>query len=121
MREMLNEKQWRRYLALEAQECGSVMQVAHEAGVSHNTIRRGVRELEAGEPYRFGERQGQIGGGRKPCMEKEANLVADLESQLDPKGDPMSWLKWTTQSVVHLKEGLEQLGHQVSETTIRRL
>lgn len=121
MREMLNEKQWRHYLALEAQECGSVMQVAHEAGVSHNTVRRGVRELMAGEPYRFGDRQRQVGGGRKPCREKEATLVADLESLLDPKGDPMSLLKWTTRSVVHLKEGLEQLGHQVSETTIRRL
>ena len=39
MRQMLNEKQWRHYLALEAQERGSVMQVAQEAKVSHNTIR----------------------------------------------------------------------------------
>jgi hypothetical protein len=37
MREMLNEKQWRHYLALEAQARGSVMQIAREAGVSHNT------------------------------------------------------------------------------------
>lgn len=49
MRELLNEKQWRHYLALEAQEHGSVAQVAHEAGVSQNTIRRGLREIEAGE------------------------------------------------------------------------
>jgi hypothetical protein len=49
MREMLNEKQWRHYLALEAQERGSVAQVAHEARVSQNTIRRGIREVEAGE------------------------------------------------------------------------
>jgi transposase len=121
MREMLNEKQWRHYLALEAQVCGSVMQVAQEAGVSHNTVRRGVRELEAGEHYAFGDRQREVGGGRKPSVEKESNLVADLESLLDPKGDPMSMLKWTTKSVVHLKQGLERLGHQVSETTIRRL
>ena len=40
MRDMLNEKQWRHYLALEAQERGSVMQVAQEAKVSHNTILR---------------------------------------------------------------------------------
>lgn len=121
MREMLNEKQWRHYLALEAQECGSVMQVAQEAGVSHNTVRRGVRELEAGDQYHVGDRQRQVGGGRKSSVEKEATLLADLESLLDPKGDPMSLLKWTTKSVVHLKEGLEQQGHQVSETTIRRL
>jgi hypothetical protein len=34
MREMLNEKQWRHYLALEAQERESVVQVAQEAKVS---------------------------------------------------------------------------------------
>src|SRR5262245_4915475 len=98
MREMLNEKQWRHYLALEAQGCGSVMHVAHEAGVSHNTVRRGVRELEAGDHYHVGDRQRQVGGGRKPSVEKEATLVTDLESLLDPKGDPMSLLKWTTKS-----------------------
>jgi DeoR/GlpR family transcriptional regulator of sugar metabolism len=48
MHEMLNEKQWRHYLALEAQERGSVAQVAQEAKVSQNTIRRGLREVEAG-------------------------------------------------------------------------
>ncbi len=51
MRQLLNEKQWRHYLALEAQERGSVMQVAQEAKVSHNTIQRGLREMEAGERY----------------------------------------------------------------------
>ncbi len=38
MWEMLNEKQWRHYLTLEALERGSVAQVAQEAGVSHNTF-----------------------------------------------------------------------------------
>lgn len=119
MHELLNEKQWRLYLAVEAQECGSVMLVAHEAGVSHNTIWRALRELEAGEHYSPGERQRKPGGGRKSAAEKDARLQADLESLLEPKGDPMSLLKWTTKSVAHLKAALEQLGHQVAETTIR--
>ena len=96
MRELLNEKQWRHSLALEAQECGSVMLVAHEAGVSHNTIRRALRELEAGERYSPGQRQRQPGGGRKSAAEKDGSLQADLESLLEPKGDPMSLLKWTS-------------------------
>jgi transposase len=121
MRELLNEKQWRHYLALEAQEYGSVMDVAHEAGVSHNTIRRGLRELEAGERYSPGSRQRKQGGGRKPAAEKDVRLRADLESLLEPKGDPMSLLKWTTKSVAHLQAALEQMGHQVAETTIRRM
>jgi transposase len=121
MREMLNEKQWRHYLALEAQERGSVAQIAQEARVSQNTIRRGLRELEAGARYTAGERQREEGGGRKQVVEKDVSLLADLESLLEPKGDPMSLLKWTTKSVVHLKEALEQMGHAVAETTIRRL
>ncbi len=56
MRQMLNEKQWRHYLALEAQERGSVAQVAQEARVSQNTIRRGLREREAGQGYNAGDR-----------------------------------------------------------------
>jgi transposase len=121
MHELLNEKQWRHYLALEAQECGSVMLVAHEAGVSYNTIRRALREGEAGERYSPGERQRKPGGGRKPAAAKDSSLQADLESLLEPKGDPMSLLKWTTKRVAHLKAALEQLGHQVAETTIRRM
>jgi transposase len=121
MRVLLNEKQWRYYLALEAQECGSVMRVAHEAGVSHNTIRRGLRELEAGALYSSGDRQRKEGGGRKQVVKKDASLLADLESLLEPKGDPMSLLKWTTKSVAHLQAALEQMGHAVAETTIRRM
>src|SRR5215472_870302 len=111
MRELLNEKQWRHYLALEAQECGSVMLVAQEARVSHNTIRRALRELEAGERYTPGSRQRKQGGGRKPAVEKDVHLRADLENLLEPKGDPMSLLKWTTKSVAHLQATLEQMGH----------
>jgi transposase len=121
MRQMLNEKQWRHYLALEAQERGSVAQVAQEARVSQNTIRRGLREVEAGERYSTGNRQREEGGGRKQAVKKDASLLTDLESLLEPKGDPMSLLKWTTKSVAHLKEALERMGHTVAETTIRRI
>jgi transposase len=121
MREMLNEKQWRHYLALEAQERGSVAQVAQEANVSQNTIRRGLREGEAGDRYTSGDRQRKEGGGRKKAVEKDTTLQGDLESLLEPKGDPMSLLKWTCKSVAHLKQTLQQMGHQVADTTIRRL
>jgi transposase len=121
MHEMLNEKQWRHSLAMEAQERGSVAQVAQEAKVSQNTIRRGLREVEAGDRYTSGDRQREEGGGRKKAVEKDATLQGDLESLLDPKGDPMSLLKWTCKSVAHLKQTLQQMGHQVADTTIRRL
>ena len=46
MRALLNEKQWRQYLAMEAQQRGSVAEVAMEAGASRNTGKRGLHELE---------------------------------------------------------------------------
>lgn len=49
MRTLLNEKQWRQYLALEVKERGSISVVVQEAGASPNTIRRGIREIEAAE------------------------------------------------------------------------
>jgi transposase len=121
MRVLLNEKQWRQFLALEAQERGSLLQVAREAGVSKNTIRRGVKELEGQQLYVPGERQRKEGAGRKKKESQDESLMADLEGLLDPKGDPMSLIKWTTKSMAHLRQGLQALGHQVGESTIRRL
>ena len=71
MRGLLNEKQWRPYLALEAKERGSVGAVAQEAGVSPNTIRRGIQEIEAGERYSPAGRERKAGAGRKKAIEKD--------------------------------------------------
>jgi transposase len=121
MRAMLNEKQWRQFLALEAQERGSLLHVAHEAGVSKNTVRRGLQELERGDRYVPGGRQRKQGAGRKKKETQDETLLSDLEGLLDPKGDPMSLVKWTTKSMAHVKQALHELGHQVAESTIRRL
>lgn len=120
MRQLLNEKQWRQFLALEAKERGSIVLVAREAGVSKNTIKAGRRELEAGDLFSPGKRIRGAGGGRKKQEEHDASLQADLEALLDPKGDPMSLLKWTTKSVAKLKEALKQQGHQLGDTAIRK-
>ena len=58
------------------------------------------------------------GGGRKKQEEHDASLQADLEALLDPKGDPMSSIQWTTKSVAKLKEALKQQGHQLGDTAI---
>lgn len=121
MRMMLNEKQWRQFLALEAKERGSILEVARDAGVSKNTVRRGREEIEAGERYTPGTRQRRQGAGRKKKEGQDETLIADLEGLLDPKGDPMSLLKWTTKSMAYLKQALQELGHQLGESTIRRV
>ena len=48
-------------------------------------------------------------------------MIPDLEGLLDPKGDPMSLIRWTTKSMAQLKRALEDLGHQGGESTIRRV
>ncbi|HEY4033667.1 MAG TPA: ISAzo13 family transposase [Ktedonobacteraceae bacterium] len=120
MHEMLNEKQWRQFLALEAQERGNVLLVAKEAGVSRNTIKAGRREREAGDLFSTGKRLREEGGGRKKQEEHDSSLQADLEALLEPKGDPMSLVRWTTKSATKLKEALKQQGHHLAETAIRK-
>src|SRR5215468_679838 len=90
MRSMLNEQQWRHYLAAEAQRRGSASTVAREAGVSLNTVKRGLRERVAGQTYEPGARIRQPGAGRKKLARTDPTLLIDLEQLLEPKGDPMS-------------------------------
>jgi hypothetical protein len=120
MHHLLNEKQWRQFLALEAKERGNIMLVAREAGVSKNTIKAGRREIEAGELFSPEKRLRKEGGGRKKQEEHDASLQADLEALLDPKGDPMSPIQWTAKSVAKLKEALLSQGHHLGDTAIRK-
>ncbi len=118
MRTMLNEKQWRQYLAVEAQQRGSPSVVAREAGVSLNTVKRGLKELETGESYQPGERIRKGGGGKKKLVETDATLLVDLEQELEPKGDPMSLLRWTSKSLAHLVEALSAKGHAIRKSAL---
>ena len=115
---MLNEKQWRQYLAAEAKQRGSASLVARQAGVALNTVKRGLKELEAGESYRPGERIRKPGGGKKRLMETDATLLADPEQEVEPKGDPMSLLRWTTKSLDHLVKALAAKGHHIRKSAL---
>lgn len=123
MRGMLNERQWRLHVAIEARRRGSggISQVAREAGVTRKTIRKGLQELEAGDLYEPGGRIRKKGGGRKQITAKDETLRADLEDLLEPKGDPQSLVRWTTRSMSKLKEALKSQGHRMGETAIREL
>ena len=65
MRTMLNEKQWRQYLAVEAKQRGSPSLGTREARVSVKTVKRGLAELETGESYQPGQRVRKKGEARK--------------------------------------------------------
>lgn len=120
MHKMLNEKQYRQFLALEAKERGNILLVAREAKVSKNTIKAGMREIDAGDVAAPGKRIRAEGGGRKKREEHDPGLRADLEAHLDPKGDPMSLVRWTTKSVSKLAKALATQGHRIGETALRK-
>jgi transposase len=123
MHGVLNERQWRLYVATEAKRrgTGGTSQVAREAGVTRKTIRKGLQELEAGELYEPGGRIRRKGGGRKQATVKDKTLSTDLEALLEPKGDPQSLVQWTTKAMSKLKEALKSQGHTMGETAIREL
>jgi len=123
MRAALNERQWRIYLAVEAKKIGrgGISQVARAARTTRKTIRKGIAEIEGGHAYVAGNRVRGRGGGRKRLSAQDPTLVADLDALLDPQGDPMSLLTWTTKSISHLHTALHEKGHTVAETTVRRL
>jgi len=119
MKASQNEKQWRQYLALEVKRKGNSKKVAKAAGVSLNTIKRGIREIENGDVFKEGERIRVVGGGRKKIIDKDPTLLSDLDTLIDDtRGNPMNFIKWTTKSVDHLRVGLEQLGHSIKNSSV---
>ncbi|MCX6020316.1 MAG: ISAzo13 family transposase [Chloroflexi bacterium] len=121
MRRVLNEKQWRQYLALEAKSNGNILQTALAAGVSRNTVKRGIAEMEAADGYTPGARVRSKGGGGKYLRETDPTLVADLEALTEPKGDPMSAVRWTTKSLAHLVAALAAGGHTIKKSALAEL
>ena len=121
---LLDERGRRRYAAAEALAAGrgGVSVVAQITGVARSTIGRGLVELRDGattEP----DRVRRPGGGRKPLTVKDATLLDDLRSLVEPstRGDPQAALLWTAKSLRKLAAGLRELGHQISHSVVGEL
>lgn len=116
----LNELQWRIYLGTEAEKIGfgGISIVARESGSDRKTIRKGIAELQ--QPFSK-ERVRKEGGGRKKLKETDPTLVTDLEEILEPKGDPMSLVQWTTKSLSHLVGALAQKQHTIKKSALANL
>lgn len=121
MHTMLNEKQWRQYLATEAEERGNVSQVASEAFVSVNTIVRGRIEISLGDLYLPGSRIRAKGAGPKRRSDTDPTLKADLEKLIEPKGDPMSVVQWTTKSLSNLVSALSEQNHEIKKSALAEM
>lgn len=115
MKEALNERQWRLYLATEAAKIGygGISYVSDISGSSWKTIKRGVSELKSKDKLPEG-RVRKSGGGRKKLEETDKTLLSDLDNLIDDtKGNPMTFVKWTTKSVNKLVSNLQNLGHKI--------
>ena len=98
---------------------GGIAAVSRASGISPNTIRKEMREIESGERL-AGGRVRRRGGGRKPIGETDPELVVTLERLVaeDCRGDPMQVLLWTSKSVRRLAVELRELGFEVHFTTV---
>jgi Rhodopirellula transposase DDE domain len=122
MRTTLDERQWRVFLGTEALKAGEggISAVARCSGADRKTVRRGVREAGAPRDVPKG-RVRKSGGGRKKLAKKDETLLKDLEDLVEPKGDPMSLLRWTTKSLVHLSVALTGKGHAIKKSALAKV
>lgn len=117
MRPHLNERQWRLYLGVEAQQFG-VPQVALASGASRNTVVKGLAEIEAGAEVT--DRVRAPGAGRPDLESAQPGFTAALEALVEPtvRGEPTSALKWTCKSLKQLREALRRQGFRASVSAI---
>lgn len=120
----LDEKTRRLMVAAEAQAIGfgGISIVARATGMTRDTIRRGVEELQSPAGSQAGGIR-QPGGGRKRTVDSDPTLKADLETLINPaeRGDPESPLRWTSKSLRHLAQELKRMGHQTSHRMVAEL
>ena len=124
----MDEKLKRRWAACEALALGrgGISAVSRATGLSRNTIRKGVSEVQQQMPQIADQCEARIrrpGGGRRSLSKQDPTLQRDLAALLeaDSRGDPTSPLQWTCKSTRKLAEELQQAGHQVSHMTVDRL
>jgi hypothetical protein len=123
----MDERMRRQWAASEAR-ClgyGGVTMVSRAIGLSRTTIAAGLAELDLPAYQRSCEaaRCRRPGGGRRPLTESDPQLLAALESLIEPstRGDPESPLRWTCKSTRRLADELTRMGHRVGRGTVATL
>ena len=102
MMPLLDEKQRRIFLASEAMSYGygGISKVSGISGVSIPTIRKGIKEIQAGQAIENG-RVRQAGGGRKRVEDIYPEILEQVKEIVDGNtyGSPDKVLSWTTLSL----------------------
>ena len=119
----LNELQ-RRVVAgamSEALGRGGKSAVAECSGMSRNTVIKAEREVIKGvEPS---DRQRAPGGGDIKSEDKQPGLLEALDELVYPqtRGNPMSFMRWTSKSTGNLAAELVRQGYKITDDTVGRI
>ena len=99
---------------------GGLEAVSQITGIARSTLGRGKADLVA-PPLPKG-RVRRAGGGRRP-LSRDATLMEDLRSVIEPAtlGDPMRPLLWVSKSHGKLAVALQEKGHEISASSVKRL
>jgi hypothetical protein len=100
---------------------GGLETVSEITGLARSTIGRAKKELDAA-PLPKG-RIRRKGAGRPDLSSRDATLIEDLRSLVEPAtlGDPVHPLLWVSKSHEKLAAALQQKGHEVSASSVKRL
>src|SRR3954465_3283224 len=121
---ILDERGRRLLVAAEAKAAGSggIAAVWRATGCARGALGGGLREL-AEAPALTDGRVRRAGGGRKPAVESDPDLMRDLKALVEPtaRGDPEGPLRWTCQSLRGVSDALQAQGHRISRTLVGEL
>jgi hypothetical protein len=120
---VLHERGRRIWAASEARQLGrgGISLVEEAIGMSHTTIRRGLREIQSGEVENLPPERSRLqGGGRKNIETIYTDIHKELDALVDPvtRGDPESPLRWTCKSTRRLAEELKKRNIDVCPNTV---
>jgi hypothetical protein len=120
----LDEQLRRLWAGAEARAIGrGGIEVPHRvSGLAHKTIRAGIADLDDQQLAASG-RVRRPGGGRTAEVEKDPELLSDLEALVKDatRGDPESPLLWVSRSVRNLTDALVERGHRTNRTMVDEL
>jgi len=123
---VLHERGRRIWAASEASQLGwgGISLVEEAIGMSHTTIRRGLREIQSEQVGKIPQERSRLqGGGRKDVETVYSDIRKQLDILIDPvtRGDPESPLRWTCKSTRRLSEELQNRKIYVSHSSVRQV
>src|SRR5712675_925585 len=100
---------------------GGLEAVSEITGLARSTIGRGQKDLDAASLPKGRVRR--KGGGRRHLSSRDATLIEDLRSVIEPAtlGDPMRPLLWVSKSHDKVAVALQKKGHEISASSVKRL